>query len=292
MRNKIRLKLDNKTKIFLGIFVIFSFVIVLSSYAEDKKPITMSDLTWYSLYQKNVTDFCQEYKSNNQEIIYTYKEWDNYLNLHEVWVSNNYVNDAKKKYEATMDNIYSCATNLVDLRAYKLVKDELIKNQANLNAKLKTKLDNSITSIENYLKQNNSNCKINSEKNEIIIKSSVLNQVTYEYCRYAYYLEYLKEFSDRIDAHIYETTSDNSITISNIVAQTSLKQSEIQKDLEEAQNAFPIVYRAFSDYENNMISHIMLELLREDYMIFRDKLHQTLTPLNQVVYKISNATRQ
>ena len=70
------------------------------------------------------------------------------------------------------------------------------------------------------------------------------------------------------------------------------QKSEIQQEIENTIKAFPIVFKAYSEYENNLVSHILLELLREDFLVLREQLHKVLNPINQVVYKISNAMRK
>jgi hypothetical protein len=38
--------------------------------------------------------------------------------------------------------------------------------------------------------------------------------------------------------------------------------------------------------------HVLLELLREEFLVLREELHKVLNPMNQVVYKIANAMRK
>jgi len=91
-----------------------------------------------------------------------------------------------------MDDIYGCATNITYYKSLQLIKDDLIKKNPELNSKLQNKLDERIRQIETEINNNNSKCKITSEKNNSIIKKSVLKQTTYEFCKYSFYLEYLK----------------------------------------------------------------------------------------------------
>jgi hypothetical protein len=50
-----------------------------------------------------------------------------------------------------------------------------------------------------------------------------------------------------------------------------------------------MAFETYVDYENNYPVHILLEVIKEDFKILRRKFHETISPLNQVVYKISNA---
>jgi len=50
-----------------------------------------------------------------------------------------------------------------------------------------------------------------------------------------------------------------------------------------------MAFNTYIDYENNYPIHILLELIKEDFIVLRRKLHEAISPINQVVYKISNA---
>jgi hypothetical protein len=66
-------------------------------------------------------------------------------------------------------------------------------------------------------------------------------------------------------------------------------QNEIDVELNHTFKVYPLAFNVFSEYENNYPVHVLLEMLREDFVVFRDKLNRTISPINQVVYKISNA---
>jgi hypothetical protein len=68
--------------------------------------------------------------------------------------------------------------------------------------------------------------------------------------------------------------------------------SSLEAEIKHAYKTFPVSYNAYTEYENNFPIHFLLELLKEDYYIFRQKLHEVLNPINQVVYKISNAMKK
>ena len=79
----------------------------------------------------------------------------------------------------------------------------------------------------------------------------------------------------------------------SVVAQDLQKvASDISLEVEQAYKVFPLAYHAYGEYEDNFPVHFLLELLKEDYQELRQKLHQVLNPINQVVYKISNAMKQ
>jgi len=99
---------------------------------------------------------------------------------------------AKEQYRKNMDDIYGCATNIVYYKSLQLIKENLITKNPKLNSRLQNKLVEKIRQIETEISNNSAKCKITSEKNDSIIKKSVLKQTTYEFCKYSFYLEYLK----------------------------------------------------------------------------------------------------
>ena len=66
-------------------------------------------------------------------------------------------------------------------------------------------------------------------------------------------------------------------------------QSDITAEIEHSYELFPIAFHAYSEYENNYPIHALLQIIREDFMVLRDKLYDAVNPINQVWYKIMNA---
>jgi hypothetical protein len=69
------------------------------------------------------------------------------------------------------------------------------------------------------------------------------------------------------------------------------KKWELDEEIEHTYKVFPLAFHAYTEYENNITIHFLLELIKEDYIILRQKLHNTLNPINQLVYKVSNAMK-
>ncbi|MDR2411672.1 MAG: hypothetical protein LBD88_03755 [Candidatus Peribacteria bacterium] len=201
-----------------------------------------------------------------------------------------------------MDGIYDCAVSLVNLRALKLVKD-LISKSPKVSSRLNSKIDQQINQVEQKISSNQKKCKVTSEKSDNIIKKSVLKQTTYEYCRYSFYLEYLKEEYDKVsvltssgtsttDGGASTTDGGASIPIGQIIKSFGQSMSEIDQEAIDIVKAYPITFKSYSEYENNLAVHILLELLREEFLVLREELHKVLNPMNQVVYKIANAMKK
>jgi hypothetical protein len=54
----------------------------------------------------------------------------------------------------------------------------------------------------------------------------------------------------------------------------------------------PIAFTAYKEYENNLPAHLLLQIIKEDYIIIREKLQKAMNPIAQVVYKIANAMQR
>lgn len=280
------------------IIIISLSIIAFSSsvFSNDKY---LSNKTWYKLYQERVTNVCSEYKFDNKDTqtIYLMDESNKYLNLDESSISNSIrkwkdIELAKEQYKTNMDAIYNCAVKQSQYRWYNLMIDVITKRWELKDYKNLIKSKQNII-LEDLAVEGNK-CKINPEKKDSIIKASVLKQTSYELCRYNYYLEYLKEVNDDISKLDEKTKKDpnNALAIKNIIDIRSKKINEIEREIDDAYNKFPIAFKAYSEYENYVTYHNLLQLIRQDYLTFREKLHKNLNPINQVVYKISNAMKK
>lgn len=280
-----------KISTIIIISILINITQINISFWEAK---TMSDKSWYSLYKERITNFCSEYKTNdnNSETIYLIWKDEQFLDLdtNSSWKykSWNDVALAKEQYRKNMDNIYNCATKLSYYRWLKTIKNDLIWKNPKLKSILEKKLDTKMQEIELSISQGSNKCKISSEKNNSIIKKSVLKQTTYELCKYNFYLEYLKEFNENIST-LNESNNNDLVYINSILKKENEKKSEISKEIIDIYKTYPVAFKAYSEYENNITIHILLELLREDYKLLREWLHKSINPINQVVYKISNA---
>lgn len=301
----------NKKIFTLSVFIIFISIVFWNNlYSEDESP-TLTSKIYYPLYEYNVTNFCSEFKNNenNSEFVFLTDPSNIYKNLDDEAVLGNFLWDAKELYRNNMDWIYGCATSIINLRALETVKKELwaYKNEQ-LMAKVYPRIEARIEEVKQEIAESENRCKVNSSTNNNIIKKAILDQSIYEYCKYMFYLQYLKEFTDSRYWMIqywdsWESGSNTADNVNNIFSDSpesikSLTEKAIQnsnnvaKEIVDTEKAFPLAFRAYSDYENNLVSHILLELLIDDYTILRQELHKTLNPINQTIYKLINATKK
>jgi hypothetical protein len=123
-----------------------------------------------------------------------------------------------------------------------------------------------------------------------IQKLNVLSQATYQTCKYVSYLEYLKEYNKKLKNILPEDREKYSLAeAANMEIE---RLNEVDLEIEHTYKVFPLAFHAYTEYENNITIHFLLELLREDYITLREKLHKAINPINQVVYKIANAMKK
>jgi superfamily I DNA/RNA helicase len=171
------------------------------------------------------------------------------------------------------------------IKSLKLVKEDLIKNNPELNKEIAAKITEKTRKLQ--LSFDTLKCKNISEENDSIQKLTLLRQTTYELCRYHSYLEYLREYNSNFEN--LDLPDDDSYNTNYIVKLEKERKDEINNEISHIYKIYPIAFSAYNQYENNVTIHILLELIKEDYVVFREALHNSINPINQVVYKISNA---
>lgn len=266
-------------KKILIIFISILFIIN-TTYAEND--------SFFDQYEKNVEKVCNEYKEN--KVVYNVSS---YKEIKPDKTSfKNPIDFTIEKYKTDMNNIYNCAIIISQNNSLNLIQNKLQSNwytQDFLNSLNKIKSRNDIKFKE--LK-----C-INIDKNVITNKLSILRQTTYETCKYNYYMEYLKQYyinnnKDLINKNYNNDNYKNEIDWKSIVLYDSYINSflsQIDYEITKSQKIFPIAYHAYTEYENNYPIHILLQLIKQDFVTYRENLYKVLNPIQQVAKKIVNA---
>lgn len=293
--------------------IIISIVFWYYSLSAEEK-----DLSWYDLYLERNKQLCTQYKPDKpifrtdeypeqkKDAPEDGKSYENFGDKNAIdW---NDLEVAKYQYKESMNNIYKCALLNAQERSINLIMINLWeeKEVTALTKQYESKL-NRLQAARDINKCDNTNKlnKTNDQKN-------VIQQTTFEICKYNNYLEYLLEYNSVI-ANVIEqdkkskenTTLGNKIANSvspdkitetyNITAIANLekkKKQDINDEIERAYKIYPIAFQAYTEYENNLPVHDLLTMLRNDFIEFRLDLHKNLNPINQVVYKISNAMKE
>ena len=66
-------------------------------------------------------------------------------------------------------------------------------------------------------------------------------------------------------------------------------RDELSQEIQHTKRVYEVAFQTYSNYVNNLVIHILLEMLENDFKQLRNKLYEAIRPINQVVYKIINA---
>ncbi len=272
------------------VIIFFTIIIFLFSFEISFwKTVATSKKEWYSLYKEQIKNFCKEYKDppppeKPVELIYILDESSYFVDLWERR-DGNFIQEAINQYRENMDWIYNCATSLSTKRHLLLIKEELIKKSPELKSRIEPQIDELIERLEAKVEWLKWECKIETKKKDIQIKKAVLNQTIYEFCKYNFYLEYMYWQTEN---YLENYNNESVEAVNNRLFE---KKRKILEENENSTITTTFAFIAYSDYEDNIGTHLLLELIKEDFAIVRDYLQKTLNPINQVVYKINNAMK-
>ena len=241
-------------------------------------------------YKCQVKTFCEIYKE--EEISYKSKD---YFEDDKTWEENLFTT-AKKKYRENQNSIYACSIIKLQKNSYKVIKDKLINIDKwwTLKSRINQKFNLKIKKLDRVSKERQCISPSNKEENNSLqLKKNLLNESVYELCKYNFYLNFLqnhyKNINNANQEYLWKNNKSNSFKISEIAKIQSKLQQDLVDEIEHSKNIFNMAFNTYIDYENNYPVHILLELIKEDFIVLRRKLHEALSPINQVVYKISNA---
>ena len=202
------------------------------------------------------------------------------------------LDSAKTLYTARMNAIYACAVlDAKNLSAKAIIKyigrgrdEEMVRSieaQIARNEELKTKR----------------NCnQLNLEPTEM--KKTLLDNTWYEYCNYRNYLGYLEANATH---RVNETMEANTKNFPNQKSPTSSEeyayrvkniQSAISDEIARSRDVFPKALVAYTEFERNYGSHIVLQFILDDYIKIRESLQKVMNPLSQLMVKGWNAQTQ
>jgi len=294
--------MNKKIKYSIISVIILSIILWYFQLSADEK-----NLSWYDLYLERNSQLCTQYKpekpifsaENDYKDFWSNTDEEENKTSDKSAVDGNDLEVAKHKYKETMNNIYKCALLSAQERSIKFITDTL-KEKNEVTAYTK-EFDAKKKRLEISIKANK--CSYTNKTTRANDQINVVQQSTFEICKYNNYLEYLLEYNSVIanvieqDKQSAENWDDsNQITETyNITAIANLekqKKQEIRDEIERAYKIFPIAFQAYTEYENNLPVHDLLTMLQNDFIEFRLDLHKNLNPINQVVYKISNAMKE
>lgn len=305
-------------------FILLFCSINISSASE----IWCWDENWEERYKCQVKNNCDNYKPENlsfetNNYFFPKKEYSNNNNVAEEektisnflkalrWIknnnnwSNNLNNYLKEKniiqvgkiiYRENQNSIYSCAIIDIQKNTLKIVKEKLspINKTWDLRSIIDKKIELKLNKIKLIEQQKECISPANQEEKNNVLnpKQEVLNESIYEFCKYNYYLDFLKNYYkniENVNSTILNKTEASSIKIWKVSWLYNNIQNQILEEENHSERVFNMAFETYIDYEDNYPAHILLEVIKEDFKILRRKFHEAISPLNQVVYKISNA---
>ncbi len=274
--------------------------IIKSTFAILLMLVILWNITIFAASQTDNITACHSKKGYK-----LYKcEFDNICKKEDYWTTTNKIVNIKNQYNETItfkkakeiyrhnqNNIYICWVLSAQEKAYSelVVKlTGLTDKTGILTTKIVPKIKLKLEKINTIKDQNWCETLKYGGKTKKAVKKIILDQSTFELCNYRYYLKYLDNTAENNlkDSFPEWKESISSKDISDIINE---KQTEIKNEIQHSMKMYPLAFDTFVQYDSFLKIHIILELLKEDYRAFRDKLYQTLHPINQLVYKIINA---
>lgn len=281
-------------------------------YATNADDIS---LTPYEEYEFDIEFECSQYLDKNKIFI---KKTEEYKEVEKVfWVvlkPDSVIDAANALYSDNMNWIYRCAVINTQIVAIQNLKKNIVNKfdkTWDIKKKLVNKMDQKIQELEEKKTfkivtwfDESGNPKYESKPlctsaktKDTYHKKYVLKNTTYETCKYLYYLDYLKAYYEDIN-NLWlfdEDTTEDLETLkakwANVITpwiQKDIINEKIDNSRKHAKEVFTMSFVSYTEYENNFPIHLLLQILREDFIVFRQKLHEVLNPINQVVYKIVN----
>jgi hypothetical protein len=200
---------------------------------------------------------------------------------------------ARLLYRRNMNQIFSCA--VIASRYTKLEKlENTIGNKSGAS--------NILESIKKEKKRyeglmTKKTCLQNgSEQASDKVVDRLAVSATWEYCRYTYYLDYLKanvtnDFSAavEIDAKIGGNTGSALPTTDAAVQRMTKWINTLDQERSRANTTVPKAVMAFAEMDRTYITHILLVIIYDDYIKLRDHLNTYLTIVSQTFEKAYNA---
>ena len=206
-----------------------------------------------------------------------------------------FLEKASYVYKETMGAVYACAVMNAKVR----IIDNLITKIPMTQSNIKQKLKNQVSSVRKTMDAKT--CREVQDTSELSFKKTLLDNTTYQYCNYRHYLYYLDNASKKSLDTYYKLRHDNGTNTdadenNNLLKDTDSGATEIvrsankiRSEIAHTKEVFPQAMVAFAEFEKTYASHILLELILQDYIDLRESLKQLLNPIGQVIYKASNA---
>jgi hypothetical protein len=138
----------------------------------------------YPLYECRVSEICDH---KPDKLIFNTEESDEQKYLELEPLDSTFLSANQEKYRSNMNNLYKCA--LIQLQINALEQIAALKKDKEVEAKIDARIDRRIEILE--AREKAIPCESIDNK-EIYNKKNVLDQATYEICKYTNYLDYIE----------------------------------------------------------------------------------------------------
>lgn len=281
-------------------FLLFLFLFLSLPITSAKDCEMLEDE--FEKYECRSDKICKQYDENKK--VFNTEKFKNVESYKEVEIGDilltsgskqKWIQKAVEIYKQNMNSIYKCG--IIGAQKNSLRRLLELPIHENVKKSIEPKIHDIIKKLD--ITANSQKC-LNIDTQTVFNKLGIFRQTTFLTCDYSFYMEYLKDYYNHpahalgVDPKERENQSEEiqSYSLLEAADKITAAQKNISQELTQAYKVFPIAFHAYSEYENNFPIHFLLELLKEDYYILREKLHEVLNPINQVVYKISNAMKK
>lgn len=203
---------------------------------------------------------------------------------------------ARIEYRNTMDDLFACA--VIDSRI-QILKDLQTKINAKFptpNDEIKIKLENESKRLTAFRSSMTDSCT-SPKESTIPIETQIKNTATRQFCHFEHYLVYLKDNMEKDNSRFMQIESGigswggtkQAKTTEEFVQELAKRQNQIQSEIARAKNTLPRAVRAFQEMKRTYPLHIMLTILFDDYLRFRENLNRYFNANSQLFEKMDNA---
>lgn len=202
-------------------------------------------------------------------------------------MGSSHLEKAAYVYRETMGSIYACVVMNAKVKIIKNLLTQIPMNQSNIQKNLK---DTQGAITKSMVSKG---CRdITSGTGELSLKKSLLDNTTYQYCTYRYYLYYL-DYTAQNSFDTYKASAGGDGAkffdqTNNVAEYISRVRTKIGTEISHTKEIFPQALVAYTEFERTYASHILLVMILEDYIELRSTLKQLMNPIGQVIYKASN----
>jgi len=266
-------------KILFILLIIISFIFWIIKVFWEQNDITIcSWKDWFERYKCQVKNICkkQDFWRNTAKIVA----------LEKVFEKNTSIKEAQDIYSYNQNQIYKCWILESQRKVFEELIEKLVKTTDKswiIKTKVIPKIKQKLERIKSIKTKNK--CQFVEKKKT---KKIVLDQSSLELCKYNYFLHYLyKDKKDNFSEEMFDW--EQSISFEKAENYIEEQRRTINYNLRNSIKIYNTAYRTYTQYDDFLKTHIMMDLLKEDYKAFRDSLYQMLHPINQTIYKVINA---